>query len=101
MSLYISCADLHRKRISTYGQRESISTVSTVVTSPILDLLFIAGTDPALSKSTVAVNVQAIFFTNTVPMSTVAIPVSICYVVVNQGSIFILTELADQFRFQC
>lgn len=69
--------------------------------SPILDLLFINVSDPVLSISTVVVHLLATVATDIIPMPIVAVPVSVCYVVVNQGSVFILTELADQFRFQC
>lgn len=69
--------------------------------SSIVGLHFITVSDPVLSISDVAVHVLDIIITDIVPMTIVDVPVSICYVVVNQGSVFILTELADQFRLQC
>ncbi len=38
---------------------------------------------------------------NTMPVPIVAVPVSICYAIVNKGAIFIFTELANEFRLQC
>lgn len=37
---------------------------------------------------------------NTMPMAIFAIPVSICNAIVNEGAIFIFTELADELRLQ-
>lgn len=36
----------------------------------------------------------------TIPMSVVAVPVSVSYAVVDEGSVFIFTELADKLRLQ-
>lgn len=38
---------------------------------------------------------------NTMPMAIVTIPVSICNAIVNEGAIFIFTELVDELRLQC
>lgn len=42
-----------------------------------------------------------IISTNTTTMPIVAIPVSICDLIVNKGAIFIFTKLVDKFRLQC
>lgn len=110
-------SDLNRERIGTDGQRESVSTASAGGASVILDLLFEILTLFSIPISIVSITINitiiakaiisigilsmSIVSINTMPMAIVAVPVSICNVIVNEGAIFIFTELAGKFRLQC
>lgn len=75
--------------------------------SLILDLLLFVVTIPVVTMNVKAVAVMvaiismSIVATHGIPVPTVAIPESICYVIINEGTIFIFTELTDQFRLKC
>lgn len=102
---------LERKRISTDGQSESVSTTSNDWSPINLNFLFIivvlislityittnSNTNVALSTGFLHMSIVAIVTTT---MSIVAVPVSVSYAVVDQGSVFILAELADKLRLQ-
>lgn len=102
---------LERKWIGTDGQREGVSTTSNdwspidlnflfiivVLISPIPYITTNSNTNVVLSAGVPDMSVVAI---ETIPMSVVAVPVSISYAVVDEGSVFIFTELADKLRLQ-
>lgn len=105
--------DLNRKGISTDGQRESVSTASADGASLILDLLLITVVVlglliPFITMTSLAIVIMSADFlfmsivaVESIPMAVVAIPVSVRYAIVNEGTVFIFAELADQLRLQC
>lgn len=69
----------------------TIAVVSMSIVSMEITIIAIA----VISIGILSMSIVSIF-----TMPRVAVPVSICYVIVNKGAIFIFTELADEFRFQ-
>lgn len=72
----------------------------------VLDFFFITVPISIVSKNVtivaiaiIGISSRSIISTNTKPIVT--IPVSIGNVIVNKGTIFIFTELADKFGLQC
>lgn len=55
----------------------------------------------AIAIISIGILSMSIVSINTMPMPIIAIPVSICYVIVNKGAVFIFTELVDELRLQC
>lgn len=65
--------------------------------SPIAYITPNGNTNVVLSTDFPDMSIVAI---KTIPMSVVAVPVSVSYAVVDEGSVFIFTELADELRLQ-
>lgn len=78
-----------------------ITIITVAIVSIRITIITIAIVSICITIISICILNMFIVSINTVAVTIVAVPWSICDTIVNKCTIFILTELIDQFRLQC